>query len=128
MRLTKRKLEEFRERCYKIIATWKPRLGLSDWQIELQVEKEPRGSTIAWTIYDWTMKKATVGVTAAILTHKYDFEVDVEESLVHELLHLVLAPVAPDADEDDLVFSTFEQILNTLARALVELSRGCSNA
>lgn len=49
--------------------------------------------------------------------------IDVETTLVHELLHIPFQFFCPGDDTDDLAYKMWEQAIDSLARILVNLSR-----
>ena len=91
-------------RVQPILHRWQTRLALGRWQIEARIVH--RGSlgtdedgipTVANIVYDIGQRSAAICVEEAA----YD---ELEEALIHELIHLKLAiwqaPVSPDDEEE----------------------------
>jgi hypothetical protein len=64
-----------------------PRMALSDWRIVVSTTTLEPGRVAACT-YDVSYMRAEIDIDPA----QHDDEADVLDSLVHELLHLVVAP------------------------------------
>ena len=104
---------------------WQRRLRLRDWDVKIVVsrsdEMRPNCSGTCSTI----LSNKTALVT---LMHPIDhserclWPYDMEETLVHELLHMHFAPF--QADEDTPADTAQEQAIDLIAHALVNLKRG----
>ena len=55
------------------------------------------------------------------------FKQDMEQTLVHELLHLYFAPFQPDKDADELKYAYWERAIDDLAKVLVGIKRKQDN-
>jgi len=118
--LTKPELEQHLvELCRK----WQRILRLQDWDIKVQVSYD-LGSYQAESCYKLPKRMAIIKVIHpdAYQERNFLWPQDMEESLVHELLHLHLAAWQAD-DERTMEWVAKEQAIEAIARALVELDR-----
>jgi hypothetical protein len=103
-----------------ICRIWQARLRLQDWDIHCQLVRGFRLTEAVAEVESLETKR----VAWIRVMNPLDFQPDsllpqdVERSIVHELLHLVLSPLAPG--EATLAE---EQIVNTLSATLVSLWR-----
>lgn len=103
-----------------ICRAWQARLRLQDWDIHCQLVRSFRLTESVAEVESLETKR----VAWVRVMNPWDFPPDsllpqdVERSIVHELLHLVLSPLAPG--EATLAE---EQIVNTLSATLVSLWR-----
>lgn len=95
---------------------WQALLGLAHWSIDVRVV---RGAEIednrGRTDYDPVGEAAVMRLKDPMDYQGY-FPCDLEETLVHELLHLIFDKTATEGD-------AYEQVLDRTARALVKLKR-----
>ena len=99
---------------------WKKILGLAHWQIEVQiVHADEINNARGQNDYSFVDEQSLIRIKRAEDYHGY-FPQDMEQTLVHELLHLVLD--VPSLG-DDTVNVYYEQALNRIAYALVRLKR-----
>jgi hypothetical protein len=98
----------------KMLERWQSRLELGRWHIAVRIVApgslgagEDGTATLAEIIYDVTKSSAEIRVAKAA-------PAEIEESLVHELMHLKLAAWQPPARSDDE-----EQTVDTIAYALL---------
>jgi hypothetical protein len=114
-------LEELQELC----ALWQQRLGLQDWQVALRLGRAAdAGGDHAAGCCDHVLPQRVARIT---LREPADFgadplvPVDLERTLVHELIHLHFAPFeVEDGTPGNIVQ---EQAINALTRALLRLAR-----
>lgn len=106
-----------------LVAEWAPRLGLGTWTIKIRFcrRSDLSGGEYADVQYQKTHEWAVIRVLDPGDWSEPDFPQDIEHSVIHELLHLALAPVLPNNEYGDL---PEEQFVNRMARALLELKRG----
>ena len=103
-----------------ICRIWQARLRLQDWDIHCQLVRGFRLTEAVAEVESLETKR----VAWVRVMNPLDFQPDsllpqdVERSIVHELLHLVLSPLAPE--EATLAE---EQIVNALSATLVSLWR-----
>lgn len=109
------------------LAYWQEKLRLQDWIIEVKFARarEMDGEYAAQV--NWTLSKKMASVK--ILDH-IDFPNDVmgardmENDLVHELLHLHLAPISDHFGNGSELYSTFEeQAIESIASGLINSER-----
>jgi len=96
---------------------WQKRLGLGDWHIRARwAPPSEIGTSYGTCRFDINHKTALISVLSEEYADAYAFPSppwDVDNIIVHELVHLVLAPLQI---EDDVLQ---EQIINQLAEAFV---------
>ena len=113
------------ERRYrKIMRDWQKILRLQDWEIELEVVDKVNNmdeNTFAFIEHiDYQTLSATIKIrseTIQYLDHRG--EVDQEETIVHELLHILTQAFCDKQGSE-----AEERCINLIARALVRLKRG----
>lgn len=109
-------LEHLKDKC----AEWQSILRLQDWDIEISIVRQ-RGmgsrTSMGECEYNEQRKIAFIRILDPI-----DYEdllpLDMEWTLVHELLHLHFAPIWDDDKESEM-----ETTINLLAAALVRMYR-----
>ena len=95
---------------------WQGLLGLAHWTIDVQVVRGVEiGDNRGQIEYYPVGEAALVRLKDSIDYHGY-FQCDHEETLVHELLHLIFDNTAAGGDE-------YEQLLDRMARVLLKLKR-----
>lgn len=115
------------EQLQERLKYWQEKLRLQDWEIEVKIKKswDMPENTVACV--DWTLNRkiATIFVLDPDFYSPYCAgERDMEQDLVHELLHLHLAPIHDHFGNNDKIFSTFEeQAIESIASALIALDR-----
>ena len=106
---------------------WQKRLGLEDWKITVTLVRatELRPKTLGNIHWDLDKKTALVHVLdpADYKLPFNDMLKDMEFTLVHELIHLELAPVLADLQRTDANRRTEEHSVNRMAEALLQLER-----
>lgn len=122
---TNPKLDEMAQ----LLAYWRPRLGLSDWLIDLdvvnfdqQISNTVWGSTSVDLGYRWAGIRMTDPDLIPDSQAHPSIPYDMERTLVHELLHVVLWAILDELPNGKQWME--EQVVNQLARALVEQRRG----
>lgn len=106
----------------KLLAFWKPALGLSDWLIHATYDRFLGNDNVAHVNVMLNNREARIRVLdPAMVTFDWPPH-DVELHFVHELVHCVVEPMARYVDKD--VPDVFrEQTIEQLAKALVRLHR-----
>lgn len=108
----------------KLLCEWIERLGLQEWRIKLHANctNEETDDNAGLTVWQ------EVNMTACIhiIDEKYYGEdrvcpFDFEKTLVHELLHLKTCFITDV--EDELTSRVAHQLIDSLARALVDAKR-----
>lgn len=115
--------EELQER----LKYWQEKLRLQDWIVEVQISrgKDMMEDTCACVDYTLSKKMASVKILDPI---DYPDDVmgerDMENDLVHELLHLHFAPINEHFNDDNEIYSTFEeQAVESIASGLISAER-----
>ena len=108
-----------------LLLEWKERLGLHDWRIKLCDNMKPDDMRLEGVSgdVDWTEcnKTAVIEIIDPQFYGERIVPFDYEKTLVHELLHLKLSLVSDHVD--DLQARYMHQIIDDLARALVDAKR-----
>lgn len=106
---------------------WQKRLRLQDWIIEVRLvrERELDGDYAAQVNWVLPKKMASVHILDQIdYPPELMGERDMENDLVHELLHLHLAPIHEHFGEGNSLYSMFEeQAIESIAFGLVDAER-----
>lgn len=102
---------------------WQKRLGLEEWRIGLRVVRIAELDKRTWGNAEWDMASKT-GVIRVLDPRDYnlkgsDLRLDMECTIVHELVHIQVAPLQAE-DENDR-----EDVVNRIMTAL--LKRPCPN-
>lgn len=108
------------EKLRKLCRVWQARLGLAHWQIDVYVV---RGSEIednmAQVMYNTESEVAMIRLKDPNDCHGL-VKQDMEESIVHELLHVLMDPLISGKASPGIFY---EQMLDRLARVLIKLGR-----
>lgn len=122
------------EEAQSLCAYWQALLRIQDWDVEVKIVRRPEFTNAIDCMGEcntWRIKKRAV----IHLLHPEDHAIfvknskfvtphDMEVTLVHELLHVALAPVTMDTVKADSPESIAEeQFIDALSRALVHLYR-----
>jgi hypothetical protein len=112
---------EFRlERELKV---WQKRLSMDDWNISVQVVRQNALDKNTWGGAEWDPVKKT-GVIRVLDPADYnlkggELKLDMECTIVHELVHIQVAPLDAKSEQQR------EEIVNRLMTALI--NRPCPN-
>jgi hypothetical protein len=106
---------------------WQRRLNLQDWRISVAVSRasELKPKTLGNIHWDLEKKTAVLRVLDPAdyrLPHREMLQ-DMEFTVVHELIHLELAPVLADLQRSDANRREEEHSVNHMAEALLKLER-----
>lgn len=109
------------------LSVWQKRLKLQDWNISLVVSRatDLKPKTLGNIHWDTEKKTATLRVLDPA-DYKLPFDEmlqDVEFTVVHELIHLELAPVLSPLQRNDANRRSEEHAVNDMADALLKLDR-----
>ena len=114
-----------KEKLQAMFAEWQKRLRLQDWKIYVEISRdrdmkfEGNGGEVHWQI---EAKQAVINIIDPIdYPPNTMAEQDMEQTLVHELLHLHFAPF--DAEHNTPADVAQEQAIHAIAEALVKLKR-----
>jgi hypothetical protein len=107
--------------------TWQKRLNLQDWSIRVSVARstELKPKTLGNIHWDSDKKTAVIHVLDPA-DYTLPFEAmlkDMEFTVVHELIHLELAPVLAPLQRSDENRRDEEHAVNHMAQALLDLDR-----
>jgi len=110
---------------------WQEKLNLQQWQIKIELAKpeKMKGDDHKVSNGHNAYTLDVLGSFIQIMPEKFHKEyewlpVDMEQVVVHELLHLVFAPFCHhEADGSKQMRSFEEQAIQTLSRTLVKLDR-----
>ena len=106
---------------------WQQRLNLEDWKISVEVARasdlKPR--TLGNIHWDTDKKTAVIHVLDPADYHLpfQDVLQDIEFTVVHELIHLQLAPVLAPLQRNDANRREEEHAVNHMTEALLHLDR-----
>jgi hypothetical protein len=109
------------------LSVWQKRLNLQDWNLSVLVVRsnELKPKTLGNIHWDLDKKSAVIRVLDPA-DYKLPFPEmlqDMEFTVVHELIHLDLAPVLSDLQRSDANRREEEHAVNHLAEALLRLDR-----
>lgn len=102
---------------------WQKRLGLEDWNLTVRLARQSEIDPDAWGIAEWDPDTHT-GTISVLDPRDYnlkggDMRLDMECTIVHELVHIQVSPLAArDA-------GVREEVVNRIMAAL--LNRTCPN-
>lgn len=113
---------ELRRRAEELVEQWKRILGLTDWRITVSTARRIRGAAADITYY-WTLRKAHIRVSEDLIRAEREGFDDLEQVVVHELIHIWLAPLFERIQADEALLNVAEQGINAIADALVSLRR-----
>ncbi len=109
-----------------LLTEWQKRLRLQDWDVHIAFTRErdmavdnSRGA-IRWNV---SLKEAWLHILDPIDYPPDQVPQDIEQTIIHELLHLHLVMVAEMAAENEIIQITTEQAIVCIAEALVRLKR-----
>jgi hypothetical protein len=107
---------------------WQRRLNLEDWKISVEVARtsELKPRTLGNIHWDTDKKTAVIHVLdpADYRLPFADMLKDIEFTVVHELIHLELAPVLAPLQRNDANRREEEHAVNHMTDALLHLERG----
>lgn len=118
--MTQKKLEQISKR-------WQKLLSLQDWEINIRLAEPDK-------ILDRSLGQARINLKRkiahiAVLDPKFlssleskRAEAEIEDTVVHELIHCLIEPYAPN-DWDSLSGVLAEQSIDAIARAFVKLDK-----
>ena len=116
------------EQLQQRLLYWQERLNLRDWKLKVKID---RGSDIGGDYQggiNWSLnsKSASIRILDPIDYPKHSMEEqDMENTLVHELLHIHFALISEKCNPQPMeIYNLFEeQAIESLAEALIELER-----
>ena len=113
------------QEIYELCDEWNQRLGLSDWAIVVRPNCKPEDMSeqdvSGSTTYNEVCKAAMMELIDPQYYGERIIPLDLEKTIVHEMLHLKLALVADHVGEMQERY--MHQIIDDLARAFVDAKR-----
>jgi hypothetical protein len=110
------------------LSVWQKRLNLEDWDVALEVVRgsELKPKTLGNIRWDTEKKTAVLRVLdpADYRLPFHEMLDDMEFTVVHELIHLEIAPVLSHFTRSDADRSKEEHAVNHMTDALLHLDRG----
>ncbi len=105
------------------VKTWQKRLGLDDWNLQIQVVRVASLDKHTWGNAEWD-PDAKTGTISVLDPRDYNLKgselrLDMECTIVHELVHIQMSPLNARDDE------AREDVVNKIMVAL--LNRPCPN-
>ena len=102
---------------------WQRRLGLEEWNLALKVVRQTEIDRNSWGAAEWD-PVAKTGLISVLDPRDYNLKgeelrLDMECTIVHELVHIQVAPLAAHDNGQR------EKVVNTIMGAL--LNRQCPN-
>ena len=108
-------------RVNAMLKKWSPFFSLDGWDIRVAIVRGHKGvscageSLAADVTCQWQYMNAHMNVYAESTVEISDYEL--EETIVHELVHIMVAELAPDVHSD-----SEERVVTGLARAFLRLA------
>jgi hypothetical protein len=118
MRIEQEFIIKDQEHLDALLTEWIDILGLNEWEIYAKFSMPP--DSLARNNYNYVNKQSTI-IIMPENCYDYVFAWDMEETLVHELLHLKLHVLDPHGD--GIEYGIFHSKLEEMARALVKAKR-----
>ena len=104
--MTDRKFNELKKKVENIVDSWLGILGLTDHRISYKFLREYHQDkyTVAQVFPLWQYKHHTIeffmpSIESSLTEHKSDW--DVQEDILHELVHILIAPAAGNETSDN---------------------------
>ncbi|MEK3887459.1 hypothetical protein [Bacillus sp. FSL K6-3431] len=115
------------EQLQEKLVYWQEKLRLQDWILTARIARarEMNAEYVAQVNWNLSKKMATIYILDPI-DYPDDCmgDRDMENDLVHELLHLHLAPISEHFSENKAVYNTFEeQAIESIAFGLIQAER-----
>lgn len=121
-----RKTTDILAEAKRHLAYWKERLGLQPWNITVDIRyaiESHEGEAEVDVVWEAEIARISILHPDSYRARGMLGGQDIERAIVHELLHLVLDPIEPP-DRKGLQWRVFEQVLDRIARALVDARHG----
>ena len=105
------------------LKVWQKRLGLAEWNLTLRVVRQYEIARDSWGTAEWYPEKKT-GIINVLDPRDYnlkgaELKLDMECTIVHELVHIQISPVTPDT------IAGREEVVNKIMTAV--MNRPCPN-
>ena len=110
-------------RLERQMKTWQKRLGMEEWNLSVRVVRQTEIDPNSWGSSEWDAGSKT-GVISVLDPRDYnlkggDMKLDMECTIVHELVHIQVSPLAARSELQR------EEVVNKIMSAL--LHRSCPN-
>lgn len=120
-------MEFTQEELEKLLKKWQKTLRLTDWNIQVKIARAnemTREGVQGENMYSVPLHSSFIKIVDPV-DWETDFceEQDMEKTLVHELMHLVLCHSEPNPNKT-LKLQLFEVSVEKLANAFVDMKRG----
>lgn len=109
------------EKVQKCARMWADSIGLKDWRIEVRVLPKPDDNVLGRCQITVERKIAAISIYEWTPVQNDAIEEDLEETIVHELLHIHTQPIVHLKGDGKSLAE--EQAVECLSVALVQLSR-----
>jgi hypothetical protein len=110
-------------RLERQMKTWQKRMGLQDWSLSLRVVRQSQIDPNTWGAAEWDAKARTAVISVLdprdYNLHGGELKLDMECTIVHELVHIQVSPLAA-RDEGQR-----EEVVNQIMTSLI--GRQCPN-
>ena len=110
---------EAQERC----VYWQAALRLEDWDVDVRIVNGNDMDQCWGQITAYRRFGSAVLKLSTIHTDQDGDEIDQEQSLVHELLHLRFDAIEDCIDRDSYQYTLYERAIDQLAWSLVKMDR-----
>ena len=105
------------------LKSWQKRLGLEEWRLSLRVVRQSQLDPNSWGTAEWNPKSKT-GMINVLDPRDYNLKgdalkLDLECTIVHELVHIQLSPLKADH------YAEGEEVVNKIMTAV--MNRPCIN-
>lgn len=108
-----------------LLNEWTKRLGLDDWAIVLQTECLPGEmsipNSVGCTSWQESTKTAAIQIVDPEKVKGLTRPFDLEEILVHELLHLKTSLLSSQEEDETLNDRVLHQLIDDIARAMIDI-------
>ena len=110
-----------------MLAEWTKRLGLQDWAISLEVGCDPSDmriqDSLGCTTWEESTKSAMIQIVDPEQVGELTRTFDLEQILVHELLHLKTSLLATRDNNETLTDRVLHQLIDDIARAMIDIKK-----
>lgn len=110
------------KRLERVLKVWQKALHLLDWEVKIRmVRARENDNNQGQVAFNLNKRQALITVMNPLDYDNPEFPQDIERTIVHELIHLHLAPL--NTPPDGPMWIAEEQAINALADAFVRLQR-----
>lgn len=119
------------EQLQEKLVYWQEKLRLQDWILSVRIVRAKEMNAEYAAQVNWVLSKKMASI---YILDQIDYpddcmgERDMENDLVHELLHLHFAPLSDHFSNNSDIYSTFEeQAIESISFGLIEAERSVLN-